>query len=110
MNVLTTELPIIKHITTNERVDFYLNGHKVLFTLPNVRKDLDNYIKLVEAISLLDKPVKGRDRLKFTEAHKEFLKYSVSISDNTSDNTSGFDNIRGKLMYQDVLGLKIIVS
>ena len=139
MNVLVSALPVIKYITTNERVDFYLNDpsatplawdpsatplawdpsaiplawdHKVFSTQPNVRKDISSYIKLVEYIGLLDKPVKGCDRLKFTEAHKELLKYTVYTSNNTGgfDNTRCFDNIRGKLMYRNVLGLKIIVE
>jgi hypothetical protein len=107
MNILQTELPLIKYITSNERVDFYLNGHKVFTTLPNVRKDISSYIGLVESISLLDKYVVSRDRLKFTESHRALL---VNQGYPTNINTGGFDNIRGKLMYKNVLGLKIIVS
>ena len=108
MNILQSDLPVIKYITTNERVDFYLMGsqaniaYKVFTTQPNVRKDIDGYIKLVENISHLDKPVKGRDRLRFTDAHKELLKYKI--------NNKGFDNTKGKLMYKDCLGLKITVE
>ncbi len=107
MNILQTELPIIKYITTNERVDFYLNGYKVFTTLPNVRKDIISYIGLVESISLLDKTAIGNDRLKFTESHRVLL---VNQGYPNDINTGGFDNTRGKLMYKDVLGLKIIVS
>ena len=107
MNILQTELPLIKYITTNERVDFYLNGHKVFTTLPNVRKDISSYIALVESISLLDKNVISRDRLKFTEAHKALL---INQGYPNNINTSGFDNTRGKLMYRDVLGLKIVIN
>jgi hypothetical protein len=107
MNILQTELPLIKYITTNEKVDFYLNGHKVFTTLPNVCKDIGSYIALVESISLLDKYVVSQDRLKFTEAHRALL---MNQGYPTSINTSGFDNFRGKLMYRNVLGLKIVVS
>jgi hypothetical protein len=107
MNILVSELPLIKYITTNERVDFYLNAHKVFTTLPNVRKDISSYIALVESISLLDKPTVGKDRLKFTEAHRALL---INQGYPNSINISGFDNTRGKLMYKDVLGLKIVIN